>query len=129
MREAAEEAEAELVALRGRLREWEEEETRAAELKVTLETTRDALDELRCKCVWREAEAVLREGQSGEGMGGGALRPLSVGLLFRWFYSPPLLLLLLTPGWLALCFVLSLVSSRCSVVCDSNCCSCDSFGN
>ena len=51
MREAAEEAEAELVLLRGRLKEWEEEESRAAELKGTLETTRDALDELRCVCV------------------------------------------------------------------------------
>lgn len=48
VREAAEEAEAELVFLRGRLSEWEEEESRAAELKGTLETTRDALDDLRC---------------------------------------------------------------------------------
>lgn len=47
VREVAEEAEAELTFLRGRLSEWEEEESRAAELKGTLETTRDALDELR----------------------------------------------------------------------------------
>lgn len=47
VREAAEGAEAELAFLRGRLSEWEEEESRSAEIKSTLETTRDALDELR----------------------------------------------------------------------------------
>lgn len=47
VREAAEVAEAELSRLRGRAEEWEEEERRAAELKGTLESTRDALDELR----------------------------------------------------------------------------------
>lgn len=46
-REGLEGAEAELVELRGRLGEWEEEMTRAAELKGTLEMTRDAMDELR----------------------------------------------------------------------------------
>lgn len=46
-REGLEGAEAELVELRGRRLEWEEEMTRSAELKGTLEVTRDALDELR----------------------------------------------------------------------------------
>lgn len=48
VREEFEQVEGELVFLRGRVSEWEEEEARGAELKGTLETTRDALDELRC---------------------------------------------------------------------------------
>lgn len=46
-REGLEVAEAEVVALRARLVESEEEAARATELKATLEITRDALDELR----------------------------------------------------------------------------------
>lgn len=47
VREALEEAEVELRRLRSRQVEWEEESSRVAELKVTLEMTRDTLDEVR----------------------------------------------------------------------------------
>lgn len=48
LRDCFENAEAEMLGLRERMVEWEEEFSRATELKRTLEMTRDALDELRC---------------------------------------------------------------------------------
>ncbi len=84
MREAAEETEAELVSLRGRLKELEEVERHSAELKATLETTRDALDELRF------VPYSLRVARSGggywrEGVG----RRCDLFLMFCWFSSLP----------------------------------------
>lgn len=62
VREEAEGAGEEVARLRGRLAEWEEEGARAVEVKGALETTRDALDELR----WGPGGVeILRSGMRG----------------------------------------------------------------